>query len=95
MNGTDGIKMVKENGFKLAIIDLVLPDIDGVEVCKEIKEAKPEVKTILMSGHLNKLDARKEDFISVGGCKQVIEKPFEKGKLVGVAKGVFEKGAGC
>ncbi len=40
-NGTEGIKLGTSKDFDLAIIDLKMPDIDGLEVLKEIKKAKP------------------------------------------------------
>lgn len=94
-NGSDGVKIIKENGFQIVIVDLMLPDIDGVEVCKEIKKECPRVKVILMSGHSNKIEERKEDFISAGGCKRFIRKPFNEGELVELTRDEFEKGAGC
>ena len=37
-NGTDGIKFGTETEFDLAIIDLKMPDVDGLEVLQQIKK---------------------------------------------------------
>ena len=92
LSGKEGVKMIEEDGFEIAIIDLILPDIDGVEVCKEIKRRSPYIKPFLMSGHMNELDERRKDFISSGGCKDVIIKPFNEGELARLARHVFKKG---
>ena len=35
-NGTDGIKHALEKTFDLIILDIMLPDIDGIEICKKL-----------------------------------------------------------
>ena len=40
-NGTEGIKLGTETEFDLALIDLKMPDIDGIEVLKQIKKKFP------------------------------------------------------
>lgn len=92
LTGNEGVKLVEENGFKMAIIDLILPDIDGVEVCKKIKNLSLGIKPFLISGHMNELHERRKDFILAGGCKKTIMKPFAEGEFVKLAKDVFEKG---
>ncbi|OPZ82895.1 MAG: Transcriptional regulatory protein AfsQ1 [bacterium ADurb.Bin429] len=37
-NGTDGLAQLKENDINLVIIDVMLPDVSGWEVCRRIKE---------------------------------------------------------
>jgi two-component system, OmpR family, phosphate regulon sensor histidine kinase PhoR len=40
-NGTEGIELGTKNDYDLIIIDLKMPDIDGIEVLKTIKKARP------------------------------------------------------
>ncbi|MCA2005252.1 MAG: response regulator, partial [Ignavibacterium sp.] len=40
-NGTEGIELGTNNEYDLAIIDLKMPDIEGIEVLKKIKEKHP------------------------------------------------------
>ena len=37
-NGTKALQIVKEKKFSLILLDIMLPDIDGYEVCKKLKE---------------------------------------------------------
>ena len=40
-NGTEGIKLGTETEFDLAVIDLKMPDVDGIEVLRNIKKKFP------------------------------------------------------
>ena len=61
MNGEEGIKKAKEERPKLAVVDTLLPDIDGFEVCRKIKEALgvKNVKIIIITGAINAIDPLK------------------------------------
>ena len=48
-NGFDGIKKVKENDWSCVLLDMVLPDINGLEVLKEIIKLKPFLPVIMIS----------------------------------------------
>ena len=37
-NGTDALKCIEETKVDLAIIDIMLPDIDGFRICQKIRE---------------------------------------------------------
>ncbi len=91
----EGIRLIKEKQFQMALIDLVLPGIDGLEACKRIKAEFPMVKVVLMSGYIPKLQETKDVFESFGGCKTIIEKPFGGDEIVSLAKDFFERRQGC
>jgi two-component system, NtrC family, nitrogen regulation response regulator NtrX len=48
-NGFEGIKKVKENDWNCVLLDMVLPDINGLEVLKEIIKMKPFLPVIMIS----------------------------------------------
>jgi DNA-binding NarL/FixJ family response regulator len=48
-NGKQGIAMVDRYLPDVAIVDIGLPDIDGIEVTKHIKENHPEVRVIILT----------------------------------------------
>jgi len=49
-DGTKGIKLGTDNQISLALVDLKLPDIDGIQVIKKIREKNPHLKFILLTG---------------------------------------------
>lgn len=51
VNGRQGIKQARTRSFEFIIVDLLLPDITGLQVIKEIHEQQPETPIVLVSGH--------------------------------------------
>ena len=49
--GELAMKAFKQKRFDLLVADLRLPDIDGMEVIKQVKAAKPETEVIVITGY--------------------------------------------
>jgi DNA-binding response OmpR family regulator len=49
--GELALEAFKQKRFDLLVADLRLPDIDGMEVIKQVKEAKPETEVIVITGY--------------------------------------------
>ena len=49
-NGSDAIDLVREHSPSVAVLDLVMPDINGIEVARVIKKEMPATRTIGYSG---------------------------------------------
>ena len=50
-DGFTAIKMAGNTHFDMALIDVVMPGIDGFQTLGEIKKIDPEIKAIMMTGH--------------------------------------------
>ncbi|MEO6284736.1 MAG: response regulator transcription factor [Dyadobacter sp.] len=48
-NAIDAIAFLKNNEVDIAFLDINLPDISGIELCKKVKEQFPDVKTLALS----------------------------------------------
>jgi DNA-binding NarL/FixJ family response regulator len=48
-NAIDAIAFLKNNDVDIAFLDINLPDISGIDLCKKVKEQFPEVKTLALS----------------------------------------------
>lgn len=48
-NGIEAIELVKKHNPDLIFLDIVMPDKDGIETLKEIKELAPETKIVMAS----------------------------------------------
>lgn len=81
-NGEDGLKEALEENYNLVVLDLMLPGIDGFEVCKEIREKK-NIPIIMVS-------AKKEDIDKIRGlglgADDYMTKPFSPSELVARVK---------
>lgn len=49
--GKDAIKLCKEGPFDIALIDIELPDIKGIELLKTLRELQPKMVNIIVTGH--------------------------------------------
>lgn len=68
-DGTTGEKMALTNNFDLIILDIMLPGINGLELCKIIKKEKPNVPIIMLTALgttenvVNGLDNGADDYL--------------------------------
>lgn len=58
-NGRDALDEVKQIDFNVAIIDIELPDLDGITLLREFKEIHPEMVCIIITGHASLQNAIK------------------------------------
>ena len=61
-NGNDGIKLAKELTPDLILLDVMMPDKDGIETCQEMRQIKELQKTLIVF-----LSARSEEFSQLAG----------------------------
>ena len=76
--GKKGLKDALENDYNLLILDIMLPGLDGFEICKKVREVK-NIPIIMVS-------AKKEDIDKIKGlgfgADDYITKPFSPNELV-------------
>lgn len=79
-NGFDAGMMVKEYHPDIIILDVMLPDINGKEVCQRVRSdsSMDDVKIICISGMV---EADKIDDLKAAGANDFMQKPFEVEQL--------------
>jgi len=70
----------------LVITDIAMPNMDGKELIKKIKEIKPEIKILAMSGH-TKYVADKDGIREIDGF---LKKPFESHYMLSVVRRILD-----
>jgi len=55
-DGTSALTQLQTVPFDGMILDLRLPDMDGIQVLQEIREKSSHVKIVILSGHANRQD---------------------------------------
>ena len=50
-DGQTGIQMVVNEPFDIAILDLMMPGLNGLDTLRQIKEINPDLPVILLTGH--------------------------------------------
>ena len=78
-NGFEGLALMREKPFNLALIDLGLPDISGIEVLKRIKADWPATEIIILTGKAT-MDSAIE--AANRGAFSYLVKPYEIEQLM-------------
>ncbi len=47
----EGLQSVEEHSFDVVVLDLQMPEMDGIETLKILKKKNPELQVILLTGH--------------------------------------------
>jgi len=50
-SAADALKIAEEQTFDAIVLDLMMPEMDGLEVLKNLKAKRPELQVILLTGH--------------------------------------------
>ena len=50
-SGDEAVEMIKQKSFDVAVIDVKMPGIDGITVLNRIKQIRPCVEVIMLTGH--------------------------------------------
>ncbi|MCF8229809.1 MAG: response regulator transcription factor [Bacteroidales bacterium] len=89
-NGKDAIESAKKIQPHLIILDVMMPGIDGIETCNEIKELPEMQKTIIVF-----LTARGEDYSQIAGFEagadDYITKPIKPKVLISRIKALLRR----
>ncbi|MCC5930519.1 MAG: response regulator transcription factor [Cyclobacteriaceae bacterium] len=89
-DGEMGKKLALENSFDLVIMDLILPGINGLELCRELRKAKPDLPILILTA-LGTTDDKVEGFDS--GADDYLVKPFDFRELHARIKSVIQRKA--
>ncbi|OGS77120.1 MAG: DNA-binding response regulator [Flavobacteria bacterium RIFCSPLOWO2_12_FULL_31_7] len=89
-NGKDAVKQAQKVKPHLIIMDVMMPEMDGMEACEKIREI-PELKDTIITF----LTARSEDYSQVAGfdvgADDYIAKPIKPKLLVSKVKGLLRR----
>ena len=87
-SGEKALEILNKEEFPIILTDLNMPDIDGVELCKRIKQGNPEAVVYAFSGSFTDDEF---DQIEEMGFDGLLCKPVTFDVLKSVIKGAFEK----
>jgi DNA-binding response OmpR family regulator len=86
--GREGVRLLRERGPDLVLLDLMLPDANGFSVCEEIRSTHPLVPVIMLTARSQETD--KIRGLDVG-ADDYVTKPFSIGELVARIKAIFRR----
>lgn len=50
-SGKEALEQARDHRFDVAVLDLKMPEMDGIEVLKELKDLQPFLQVIMLTGH--------------------------------------------
>jgi DNA-binding response OmpR family regulator len=87
-HGREGIRILRDRGSDLVILDLMLPDINGFTVCEEIRQSHPVVPIIMLTARSQEVDKIRG---LEAGADDYVTKPFSIGELVARINAIFRR----
>jgi CheY-like chemotaxis protein len=91
LSGEEALKKSKDNGYDLVITDLMMPGISGLDLLKSLKESRPDIIIIMVTGY----PTIKTAVESVKrGAFDYLPKPFTPAELRGLVARAFKKAVG-
>lgn len=79
LDGIEGVNFVKkENDIDLVLMDLRMPEMDGFQATKLIKDLRPLVPVVVQTAYLSSEDRQKA---ATAGCDDFISKPISEDTL--------------
>lgn len=86
-SGQEGLDILGRESFGVVLLDFKMPDIDGMDVLKEIRAKWPEIKVIIITGYSTPETA--DEAMKLGALDH-INKPFIPDLLIEAVKKAFE-----
>ena len=88
-SGIEGIQTLRRRDFDVALLDLKMEDMDGIEVLKIFKKMFPPMEVIMLTGHGSEKAAREGiEF----GAFDYLTKPCDLEDLIKKIRQAFQKG---
>ena len=89
-SGTEAIQLYKNEGFDLALVDLRMPEMDGLKVLAALKEYDPKAAVVILTAY-----GTKENVVEALrlGAREFLEKPVDSAVLVSTVRNILARGA--
>ena len=76
LNGRDAVRLMEQIPFRIAFVDVRLPDTDGVDLAKELQRLQPDLPIVLVSGYFYEDDWEFQQRMRETSVRGFIGKPF-------------------
>ncbi len=76
LSGHEALRLMAQERFPTVFLDAKLPDIEGIDLARRIREVDPDVRIIIISGYFYGDDVKIQNILSEGLISGFISKPF-------------------
>lgn len=91
LTGADAVRIAEEQRPDIVFTDLIMPGMNGVEVCRQIKAIHPGTEIVLISGNPDEIRKCQMDFIMAGGKDKFLRKPVFTDELIKTTEEIMNK----
>ncbi|OIO36773.1 MAG: hypothetical protein AUJ72_05650 [Candidatus Omnitrophica bacterium CG1_02_46_14] len=71
-DGQKALELIGQKDYDIAFLDFSLPEVTGLEIIERIKQIKPQIKTVIMTGY----PLMKDFLVNTIGANDYLSKPF-------------------
>jgi Response regulators consisting of a CheY-like receiver domain and a winged-helix DNA-binding domain len=89
--GEDGLEMARIYDYDIILLDLLLPDMEGIEVLRRLRQARVETPVLILSG-LSQAENKVRSFGC--GADDYLTKPFDRSELVARIHAIIRRSKG-
>ena len=86
LSGQEALPLVRTHGFAAAFLDAKLPDMDGLELARQILKINADISIVMVSGYFYRDDLAIQNAISQGLISGFISKPFLQEEILQALK---------
>ena len=86
--GREGLEMIEKEKYDVVLLDLKMPDMDGMEVLSNIKSSWPDIHVIMISGY-STVDTAVQALRC--GAVNFIQKPFSPDTIISAINDITDK----
>jgi DNA-binding NtrC family response regulator len=84
LNAREATHLMNHQPFRMAFLDAKLPDIDGLELARQLRRIDPRLPIVIVSAYFYQEDVTIEGAIQSGFISAFIGKPFHHDEIVRV-----------
>jgi CheY-like chemotaxis protein len=81
LRAQEALNLLEQHPFACAFLDAKLPDMDGLELARRIRQIAPDTRIIMVSGYFYRHDVSIQEAISQGLIVDFISKPFLQAEI--------------
>jgi len=82
LNASEAIALTENNNFRMAFLDSKLPDIDGLELARQLRKRNAHLPIVIVSAYFYQDDLTIEDALKTGLITAFVSKPFNHDEIV-------------